>query len=56
MLSLDPATLGADGYRELFQVGETLDDRPLVDRQHPHDFLMQAAVVWQVPLAARLRR
>ena len=50
MLSLDPATLGADGYRELFQVGETLDDRPLVDRQHPHDLLMQAAVVWQVPL------
>jgi hypothetical protein len=50
MLSLDPATLGSDGYRELFQVGETVDDRPLVDRQHPHDFLMQAAVVWRVPL------
>jgi hypothetical protein len=50
MLSLDPATLGADGYRELFQVGETFDHRPLVDRQHPHDFVMQAAVVWRVPL------
>src|SRR6476620_8034174 len=50
MLSLDPATLGDDGYRELFQVGETLDHRPLVDRQHPHDFVMQAAVVWRVPL------
>ena len=50
MLSLDPATIGTDGYRELFQVGETLDHQPLVDRQHPHDFLMQAAVVWRVPL------
>jgi hypothetical protein len=53
MLSLDPATLGNDGYRELFQVGESLDHRPLVDRQHPHDFVMQAAVVWRVPLPRR---
>jgi hypothetical protein len=50
MFSLEPATLGDDGYRELFQTGETLDGYPLVDRQHPHDFLMQAAVVWRVPL------
>ena len=42
--------LGADGYREMFQVGETLDGRPLIDRQHPHDFLMQAAVVWRTPV------
>jgi len=50
MLSLEPATLGDDGYREIFQVGETLDDLPLIDRQHPHDFLMQAAVAWRTPL------
>jgi hypothetical protein len=50
MLSLEPATLGADGYREIFQIGETLNDLPLIDRQHPHDFLMQAAVVWRTPL------
>ncbi len=50
MVSLDPATLGGDGYRELFQVGETFDHRPLIDRQHPHDAVMQAAVVWRVPL------
>jgi hypothetical protein len=50
MLSLEPATVGEDGYREIFQVGEVLDERPLIDRQHPHDFLMQAAVVWRVPL------
>jgi hypothetical protein len=50
MFSLEPATLGRDGYREIFQAGETIDDRPLIDRQHPHDFLMQAAVVWLAPL------
>lgn len=51
MLSLDPATVGKDGYREIFQVGETLNDLPLIDRQHPHELLMQAAVVWRRPLA-----
>jgi hypothetical protein len=51
MLSLDPATLGNDGYREIFQVGEVLNDQPLIDRQHPHDFLMQAAAVWRRQLS-----
>ena len=50
MFSLEPATLGKDGYREIFQVGETLNGLPLIDRQHPHEFLMQAAVVWRRPL------
>src|SRR5258705_13412976 len=30
MFSIDPATVGRDGYREIFQAGETLDDRPLI--------------------------
>ena len=30
MVSLDPASVGTDGYRELFQVGEALDGRPLI--------------------------
>lgn len=47
MLSLDPLTLGNDGYREIFQVGETLNGIPVIDRQHPHDFLMQASVGWK---------
>jgi len=51
MLSLEPATLGSDGYREIFQVGETLNSQPLIDRQHPHEFLMQAAAVWRRPLS-----
>jgi hypothetical protein len=49
MFSLDPATVGRDGYRELFQSGETLDGEPLVDRQHPHDLFMQLAAIWRIP-------
>jgi hypothetical protein len=51
MLSLDPLTAGPAGYRELFQAGEIHDGRAIVDRQHPHDFLMQAAAIWMLPLA-----
>src|SRR5437762_6643422 len=50
MFSLDPATVGKSGYRELFQVGEALDGRPLIDRQHPHDLFMQLAAVWRMPV------
>ena len=50
MLSLDPLTVGEDGYSEIFQAGETYDGKPLIDRQHPHDLLMQLAAVWRVPL------
>jgi hypothetical protein len=53
MLSLDPATVGKSGYREIFQVGEALDGKPLIDHQHPHDFFMQLAAVWRVPLNDR---
>ena len=47
MLSLDPATVGRRGYREIFQIGEALDGRPLIDRQHPHDLFMQLAASWR---------
>jgi hypothetical protein len=50
MFSLDALTEGRDGYRELFQAGEVLDGRPLVDRQHPHDFFMQLGAAWRRPL------
>ncbi|MEQ1908869.1 MAG: hypothetical protein ABMA15_08600 [Vicinamibacterales bacterium] len=50
MLSLDPATVGAKGYRELFQVGEALDGRPITDHQHPHDFWMQLSAAWRIPM------
>jgi hypothetical protein len=50
MFSLDPATVGKDGYREIFQAGEALNGRPLIDRQHPHDLFMQLAAVWRMPV------
>jgi hypothetical protein len=50
MLSLDPATVGKDGYPEIFQAGEALNGRPLIDRQHPHDLFMQLALVWRIPV------
>jgi hypothetical protein len=50
MFSLDPATIGEGGYREIFQVGESLDGRPLIDHQHPHDFFMQLAATWRIPI------
>jgi hypothetical protein len=52
MFSLDVVTAGKRGYRELFQVGEAVDGRPLVDRQHPHDLFMQLAAIWRTPITA----
>ncbi len=52
MLSSDPA-MGKEGYPLLFQTGETADGRtPLIDRQHPHDLLMEAAVTYGRDLGA----
>ena len=44
MLSLDPATITSRRYPLLFQTGETAYGRPLIDAQHPHDFLMAFGV------------
>ena len=50
MISLDPL-MGRDGYPLLFQTGETANGRtPLIDRQHPHDFLMELSVTYSAPL------
>jgi hypothetical protein len=40
MLSLEPATVTDRSYPLLFQTGETAYGRPLVDAQHPHNFIM----------------
>jgi hypothetical protein len=50
MLSLDAMLFGEKGYRELFQAGEAVDGKPLIDRQHPHDVFMQLAAIWRVPV------
>jgi hypothetical protein len=54
MLSLDAATVGERGYREIFQAGEAVDGEPLIDRQHPHDLFMQLAAVWRIGFTERV--
>lgn len=44
MFSLDPLTVGGNGYPLLFQSGETYNGSPLVDRQHPHDLISELSV------------
>ena len=47
MISFEPATIGCNGYPLLLQSGETCNGvTPLIDRQHPHDFLMELAAVY----------
>lgn len=53
MLSLEPATAGRAGYGEIFQVGETLDGKANIDRQHPHDLFMQIGAAWRHALTDR---
>ena len=50
MLSLDPATITGRRFPELFQTGETAFGRPLVDAQHPHDFIMGLGLHYAHPL------
>lgn len=40
MLSLEPATITDRRYPLLFQTGETAFGKPIVDSQHPHNFIM----------------
>ena len=44
MLSLEPATVSDEFYPLLFQTGETAYGKPIVNGQHPHDFLMELSV------------
>lgn len=52
MLSLEPATVSRREYPELFQLGETAYGRPIVDGQHPHDFFMELAALYDVKLGS----
>lgn len=46
MLSLEPATITDRYYPELFQQGETAFGKPIIDGQHPHDFWMEVAALY----------
>lgn len=53
MLSLEPATVTGRYYPELFQQGETAFGKPIIDGQHPHDFLMELAAIFDQRLGRR---
>src|SRR5579864_6410029 len=48
MLSFEPATVTRRFYPELFQQGETAFGKPIVDGQHPHDFFMELAALYDL--------
>lgn len=51
MFSLEPATIGKEGYPLLLQTGETADgETHLIDAQHPHDLFMELAATYSLPL------
>jgi hypothetical protein len=54
MLSLEPLTVGEDGYPLLLQTGESRKGQRLVDRQHPHDLFMETALMYTRPIASNL--
>jgi hypothetical protein len=53
MVSLEPFTFPPGGSPLLFQTGETYKGQPLIDRQHPHDFVMELSAQYTVPLGDR---
>ena len=46
MFSLEPATITGRRYPLLFQQGETAFGVPIADGQHPHDFFMELAALY----------
>lgn len=46
MLSLEPGTITGRQYPLLFQQGETAYGKPIVDGQHPHDFVMALGALY----------
>jgi hypothetical protein len=54
MFSLDPF-MGKGGYPLLLQTGETANGvTPLINRQHPHNFFMELAGIYSVPIQGDL--
>ena len=50
MFSLEPATISGRQFPELFQQGETAFGKPIIDGQHPHNFFMEVAALYDIPL------
>ncbi|MFI5310683.1 MAG: hypothetical protein ACHQQ3_05590 [Gemmatimonadales bacterium] len=54
MLSLDALGVTNRGYPLLLQSGETFNGAPLHDRQHPHEFWMELAALYQKAVSSDL--
>lgn len=53
MFSLEPATVTGRQYPLLFQQGETAFGKPIIDGQHPHNFFMEVAALYDIKLSER---
>jgi hypothetical protein len=53
MLSLEPATVTGARYPLVFQEGETALGVAIADGQHPHDFVMEVAALYDLKLGER---
>ena len=53
MLSLEPATITDRRYPLLFQQGETAFGVPIADGQHPHNFFMELAALYDLKLGEK---
>jgi hypothetical protein len=53
MLSLEPATITSERYPLLFATGETAYGVPIINGQHPHDFFMELAALYNIRLGER---
>ncbi len=53
MLTLEPATITDRRYPLLFQQGETAYGVPIADGQHPHDFVMELAALYDLKLGEK---
>src|SRR5579863_7551968 len=52
MLTLEPATITGRQYPLLFQQGETAYGKPIIDGQHPHNFFMEIAALYDLKLGS----
>jgi hypothetical protein len=53
MFSLEPATITGERYPLLFQQGETAYGLPIADGQHPHNFVMETAALYDLRLGSK---
>jgi hypothetical protein len=54
MFSADPIIMGGSGYPLLYQTGETHQDEPLIDRQHPHDLFSELAIAYSYAVSHQI--